>query len=243
MKNKNLHHGERKHIHKHQGHCEPRVDLEQKRIYFGSEIYKWKSDDDGWWENEWYRYSRHWVLRDGEKIPFVKEKNRSEIDPEDGRDILWKNIRRPIKHPGLIGVLNDLVEHEEKRQRRREEIAERRKEELLRNPVIEEESTRYEESESLRENARQEFSSDCEDVIKRDKHGIRLYSNDGKHFFNIGVYKSRRESGSSTVCLFVAGRPYVYTLGKSKMEALFGEITRTFSVGNLRRLVENKRPK
>ncbi len=61
---------------------------------------------------------------------------------------------------------------------------------------------------------------------KRTKNGTKLTSNDGKHFFNIGVWESKGYPGCTTIRLSVAGGNYMYTLDKTQMKALRLEISR-----------------
>jgi hypothetical protein len=209
-------------------HAKPRVNLEKQRVYFDSEVYEWDEDDLG--ENEWHRISSSWVRRDGKKVRFIEEKDRPAIDVDDeyGREIDWKDVKYRVKDRSLVRYLDHQVERAKRKKKRRKREAASRKKEELREEVLRREKSELEHPKQDPANSE----------IKRDKHGVRLYSNDGRHFFTIGVYRSRKEPGSSTVCLFVAGRPYIYTLGNRKMDALFKEVTRTFSRKDLSRLVE-----
>jgi hypothetical protein len=62
--------------------------------------------------------------------------------------------------------------------------------------------------------------------VSRTKWGTRIYSNDDKHFFTVGVWKSTKYSGCSTIRLSVAGKNYMYTLDETNMKALRAEISR-----------------
>ena len=62
--------------------------------------------------------------------------------------------------------------------------------------------------------------------VPRTKWGTRITSNDKKHYFGIGVWKSTKYGECSTVRLSVAGRTYMYTLDKTQMKALRREISR-----------------
>ncbi len=63
-------------------------------------------------------------------------------------------------------------------------------------------------------------------AVKRTKHGVTIPSNDGKHSFGIGVWKSTKYKGRTTICLFVAGRRLLYTVDKEHMAALRNEVAR-----------------
>jgi hypothetical protein len=62
--------------------------------------------------------------------------------------------------------------------------------------------------------------------VTRTKWGTRIYSNDGKHFFNVGVWKSKGYPGYTTIRLSVAGKNLIYTLDNKYLEALRSEISR-----------------
>lgn len=64
-----------------------------------------------------------------------------------------------------------------------------------------------------------------ESGIKRTKFGVQIYSNDKKHFFGIGVWKSKKYPGHTTVRLYTAGRPLIYTLDKANMKAFREEVS------------------
>src|SRR5258706_1902404 len=63
--------------------------------------------------------------------------------------------------------------------------------------------------------------------ITRTKYGVRIYSNDGKHFFGIGVWKSRKYPGHTSIRLFVAGRNTLYTINSKYLKALVRELSRS----------------
>jgi hypothetical protein len=62
--------------------------------------------------------------------------------------------------------------------------------------------------------------------VGRTKWGTKIYSNDAKHFFSVGVWKSKGYPGCTTIRLYVAGRPFMYTLDELNMRALRAEISR-----------------
>jgi hypothetical protein len=62
--------------------------------------------------------------------------------------------------------------------------------------------------------------------VKRTKYGTKVLSNDGKHFFTIGVWKSKKYPGCSSVRISVAGRNLLYTLDNAQMAAFRQEISR-----------------
>ncbi len=63
-------------------------------------------------------------------------------------------------------------------------------------------------------------------VPKRTKWGVRIWSNDEKHYFAVGVWKSKKYEGCTTVRLTVAGRTCMYTVDTNQMEALRNEFSR-----------------
>lgn len=229
---------------RHNGHRrdKSRVDLRNQTIRLSSETYEW--DDRGYLRStKWYRFSRHWVLRDGERIPLVAQKERDEID-DYGNGIDWEDIKYRVKDHHLTRKLDRLLKRAENKKARHAleaKKAEKKRMKQVQKDVLALEKLRNPspdpEAEVEHEDPKQKSGSNNRGEIQWNKHGVRLYSNDEKHFFNLGVYKSRKEVDSSTICLFVAGRAYTYTLNKRKMEALFREVTRTISQKDLRRLV------
>jgi hypothetical protein len=225
---------DKKHKHEHH-HRKPHVDLKKHRVYLDSKIYQWEDRKGDWVggagghfliERDWVRYRRK--------------------DDATGR--VLNDSKSKDRH--LIRKLDSAVEREEDRKHRQKTQQPVRLEDVeafeaasdklgaILGDKPESESASAEESAS----AAEKHAPTAEQAVKRDKHGVRLYSNDDKHFFNIGVYKSRKESNSSTVCLFVAGRPFTYTLNKSKMEEFIREVIRTSSAKDLGRLIEHSRP-
>jgi chemotaxis protein histidine kinase CheA len=74
---------------------------------------------------------------------------------------------------------------------------------------------------------KKEFLANCvKNPIERTKWGTRIYSNDGKHYFGVGVWTSRGYRDCTTVRLSVAGRHFMYTLDERNMRALRAEISR-----------------
>lgn len=223
MKKNHEHHSSKKHGHKHHHH----VDLEEQKVVLGSETYVWKGNDRDYFQHtKWYRISKNWVLRDREKVHFVKEKDRDEIDEDDGSEIEWKDFKYRLKDRMLIRRLDRLVEREEHRQERHEQEAEEK--ERLRNSIIEQKGARLVEPEAKPEEPRQKPSKQSSDggEIKHTKHGVRLFSNDAKHYFNIAVFKSTKYPGCASVQLSVAGGWYNYTLDSRNMKAFREEVAR-----------------
>jgi hypothetical protein len=70
------------------------------------------------------------------------------------------------------------------------------------------------------------LGNEITDFVARTKWGTRVYSNDGKHYFNVGVWKSRGYPGCTTIRLSVAGKNYMYTLDETYMRAVRAELSR-----------------
>jgi hypothetical protein len=79
--------------------------------------------------------------------------------------------------------------------------------------------------------------SSTDDEIKRDKHGIKLWSHGGNYSLSVCVNNSMKYPGEHSVSLFVAGKRWTYTLGKKEMRALMREVARAFSAKELRELL------
>ncbi len=73
--------------------------------------------------------------------------------------------------------------------------------------------------------------------LKRDKYGVKLFSNDGKHFLNFAVNNSTKFPGFVSVRTFVAGKPWLYTFGPKEMRALAREVIRGLSAKDKRELL------
>lgn len=236
-----------------------RVDLDSQRIRYHGRLYEWKGGGEDYLHHRrWYRISEHRLRRNGVRVRWKPEDEREEYDRRDFRHqhgIDWAEIRYRLKDSDeRIKRLERLLERAEAKEERRERIIERavKKEEGLREKKRREQAVR-EEAERERVKAVQKVvlsdaPSESEqprevEPIQRDKHGVRLYSNDSVHFFTMGVYKSRNHPGACTVSLFVAGKPYWYTLEPPAMQALFREVARGLSVDDLHRLIGNLQPK
>jgi hypothetical protein len=91
------------------------VDLSEQRVRYHGKVYTWKGDETSDDYLKWYRVSTHHLLRDGKKVPWVRERKRPEIEYRSGdssmHDIEWEEIRHRVKDPRLIKRLNRLAEH------------------------------------------------------------------------------------------------------------------------------------
>jgi hypothetical protein len=77
---------------------------------------------------------------------------------------------------------------------------------------------------------------DAAGEIKRDKYGVKLFSNDSKHFLQFAVNNSKNFPGRFSVRLHV-GVPKTYTFRKEEMRALLREVARAFSPKERRELL------
>lgn len=112
-----------------------------------------------------------------------------------------------IKHRGLLRFLRSEVKNHEKELRRQR--------------------TRKQEREPAEDEDKRESPGDQSGTLKpRTKWGMTIFSNDQKHFFTIGMWKSRKYPGCCSVRISVAGRTCMYTLDETQMEALKQEISR-----------------
>ncbi|HTV59421.1 MAG TPA: hypothetical protein VMJ93_11175 [Verrucomicrobiae bacterium] len=219
MKHEKRHHS---HAHHHR-HEKPKIDLESRQVRLDGETYEW--DDSNYLKDtKWFRYSRHSILRNEEKVPFVAEKDRDERE-EDGHEIDWEEIKHRFRDRSIIRRLKRLVEHAERKQARRERKAKEEEADRLdklREVVFAAEDARLQtpDSESAEEPEAESPAKEAGQAPKSDnKHGVQLFSNSGKYFFRIAVYKSKKYPGCSSVYLTVAGKRYLYTLDKQNMKA------------------------
>jgi hypothetical protein len=199
---------------------------DRKYIYRGNYP---SSDEDSF---RWYKEDKNFVVSaDSEdkkhKIPI---EDTYDINPEE-----WVYLRVRIKDREKVGKLNRRFE-KAFRKLKAEQKAERDAEKRRREKVEAKWRGNREESEaSEREHERGELrserairSSDSEETeeVARTKWGIRVTSNDEIHFFSIGVWKSTKYEGCTTVRITVAGKAYMYTLDKTQMAALRRELSR-----------------
>ncbi len=61
---------------------------------------------------------------------------------------------------------------------------------------------------------------------KRTKYGIRIFSSDGKHFFDFGCWPSRKYPGHSSIRLGIAGKRKLYTISQRDWKAMLEELQR-----------------
>ena len=203
---------------KHHREQSVRVDLVKQRVYLGHAIDHWEDLDDGWRKETryWSRVSTKHCKKDLKEVPFVPEEKRDH-DRHDWSDALRPLDTRKRDHRHLVRKLLHHVKREERNAQRHE--TERLDE--LRDAVLATEAINYPAPDS-----RSASGDSSEPIvtagkpIKDNKHGVQLFSNNGKFFFRIAVYKSKKYPGCSSVYLTVAGRRYLYTLDKTNMEAL-----------------------
>ncbi|HLW81147.1 MAG TPA: hypothetical protein VKS20_03805 [Candidatus Acidoferrales bacterium] len=77
---------------------------------------------------------------------------------------------------------------------------------------------------------------DAAGEIKRNKYGVKLFSNDGKHYLQFVVNNSKNFPGRFSVRLHV-GVQKTYTFRKEEMRALLREVARAFSPKERRELL------
>ena len=213
--------------HKRRHHGKAHVDVETQRVRLGSETYRRDSMDNeyGGVRIWWYRVSKTRCRKDFKEVPFVPEEKRDHKRHE------WDDVRRPLdddkrKDRHLIHRLD----HALKRALREAEKREKDKMEQLREDVLAMEEAAYPTPSSSAEDEkpRKKESSAVagQEPISDRKHGVKLFSNNGKFFFRVAVYKSTKFDDCSSVYLTVAGKRYLYTLDKKNMKALREEVAK-----------------
>jgi hypothetical protein len=218
---------------KHEHHrSKAHVDLEKQRVYLGSETYRWEDIDDRYSRARyWSRISKTRCRKNLKEVPFVPEEKRN----HERHD--WDDALRPLddhkrKDRHLLRKLKHAVAHEERAAAKRETKGETAKlEDVL---AMEEAVDRIQHlGESQSESAddgepRKKESKPIKGTapISDRKHGVKLFSNNGKFFFRIAVYKSTKYEDCSSVYLTIAGKRYLYTLDKKNMKALREEVAK-----------------
>ena len=222
MTTKHKHHRSKKSGHHHD---KPSVDLGKGAVRFHSETYVWEADTYGDPE-KWYRISKHSVLRNSEKIPFVAEKHRDERD-SDGDEIDWEDVKHRVKDRHLLRKLSRAVNRAQLREDKAAE-GEKAKIAKLEDVLAMEEAVHSltAATSSSAEAPAAKSKQTVGEAVTRTKRGVRISSNDQKYYFNIAVFKSTKYPGCASVQLVVAGKWYNYTLDAANMKALREEVAR-----------------
>jgi hypothetical protein len=186
-------------------------------------------------ETYWYRISSRFLRRDGKKVrwvPLHKRDLKHEWEfihlRDDGKKLPGGEFGKEITDKKLIRKLQSQFDREEEQRLDALSNAVRAIEEA-RNP------TPAEREDKPAKKAPAPSSSG--DEIKRDKHGIKLWSYGGNYSLSVCVNNATKYPGNYSVCLLVAGRRLTYTLGKKEMRALAREVARAFSAKELRELL------
>lgn len=184
---------------------------------------------------DWYRISKRFIRRNGKKVPYV---------PLEKRDLKheWEFIRlRPndkrvvsgqVGEGGLI-LDEELIRKLESQFDREEE----QRVEAAQKFALAIEESRNPSPPAEKQKAPDKSPASSGDEIKRDKHGIKLWSYGGNYNLSVCVNNATKYPGNYSVSLLVAGRRLTYTFGKKEMRALAREVARAFSAKELRELL------
>jgi hypothetical protein len=153
----------------------------------------------------WYRISNTHAEVDGEEY-LIKELEALEHS-EDGPPE-WDPVARRIKDSDKLKQLDKILFRAVKKEIR---------------------SRRHERKQHERKVSNQNEAPPQDDAPKQDngcqkrtKWGVRIYSSDGKHFFNLGCWKSTKYPGKASVRI---GR-YLYTVSQNDLNAMIEEVQR-----------------
>ena len=182
----------------------------------------------------WYRISKKYIRRDGKKVPYVPLEKRDLEKHEwgfihlsdDGKKRL-SGFGKQITEKKLIRKLEGQFDLDERE--RLDELSNTvRAIEEARNPSP---PTEIETPEKPQKKAPVLSSTDGE--IKRDKHGVKLFSYGGKYYFTMCVNKSMKYPDHTSLRFSMAGKNLLFTLGKSEVKALVREAHRGLTTGEL----------
>ena len=192
---------------------------------------------------DWYQSSSHVILRNGKQVPYVPLDKR---DPKHDWEFihLRKGGKKRIP-PGQVGGLitdeklirklkSQFDREEEQRLEAKREFALAMEE--ARNPSP---PTEIETPASTQKKAPVPSSTDGE--IKRDKHGVKLFSYGGKYYFTMCVNKSMKYPDHTSLRFSMAGKNLLFTLGKSEVKALVREAHRGLTTGELMEILRKGR--
>jgi hypothetical protein len=182
-----------------------KVDLRKQKVWIGKTLY-WQERRKG--RRTWYRDSKTYAYAGDEKL-LIKEAEEAVSCGELNNDE-WAPIGRRIKDKDKVKQLEEILFRAIKK-----EIHRRRQKRKLRQE--------QDKAVSQNEASPQEDTPKQDDGLqKRTKWGVRIYSSDGKHFFNLGCWKSTKYPGSVSIRL---GR-YLYTVSQNDLKALIVELQR-----------------
>ncbi len=191
---------------------------------------------------DWYRISSKYLRRDGKKVPWVPVKTR---DPE--KHEWWFIHLRPnaervesgqVDESGLIldeklirKLENQFNREEEQRLEMTQKLVLAMEEARHASPLAETETPEKKPAKIA------PVTSSTNDEIKRDKHGIKLWSHGGNYNLSVCVNNATKYPGEYSVRLLVAGRKLIYTFGKKEMRAITREFARALSARELQELL------
>jgi hypothetical protein len=189
--------------HKHDHESEARVDLKKKRIYLDGETYRWEDiRNQGTF---WDRASKTKCKRDGKIVDFVPKEKRSE---KHTWEKVWRDLHIATeKNKRLRNRLEALVEETEKKKTKQLQKAVRAMDEAAYLPDEDSSSSDSSSSSAGEKPAeltpwqkREKQGPPAKGKrIERTKYGVRVFSNDGKTYWDICVNNSTKYRGTTAV--------------------------------------------
>lgn len=188
-----------------------KVDLTKRTVRIGKIKYRYKLRHQ---ERTWYRISNSYVYVGDDKFS-IKELQEAESRGEEPADE-WDPVERRVKGSKKLKQLDKILDHalEKEMSRLRRKLKHRHRKLQIRTAVGAQPQDDPTQQDSQRP--------------KRTKWGVRVYSSDGKHFFNLGCWKSSKYPGKASVRL---GR-YLYTISQHDLEAMLEELRRGLQLEN-----------
>ena len=186
-----------------------KVNFAKRTVYIGKTRYTYEIHSD---DCIWYRISNTYADVDGEKflIKELEEADSRGEGPTDG----WDPVERRVKDSDKLKQLDKILYHALKKETRRR----RHKQKHHHKNVHSQEEAPPQNDPPQQDDGRQ----------KRTKWGVRIYSSDGKHFLNLGCWKSTKYPGKASIRI---GR-YLYTVSQGDLKAMLEELQRGLQPAN-----------
>ncbi len=175
--------------HKHHHSSGTRVDLKKQRVHLDGKTYRWEFWEGG--STSWDRASSTQCKKDGKTVPFVKEEKRSkkhtwdkvwrELDADKDRHLI-----RQLGHLKQKQLQKAVLDHEAK-------------------TLPDDDSSSASESESPATQLtpwqkREKQGPPAKGKrVERTKYGVRVYSSDGRTYWDLCVNNSTKYQGGSAV--------------------------------------------
>jgi hypothetical protein len=180
-----------------------KVNLRKQTVRIGKTVYWYERRND---RHIWYRNSRTYADVGDEKL-LIKEAEEAVSRGEIANDE-WSPIERRIKDKKKVKQLEEILFRAIKK-----DIHRRRQKRKQHETKVDSQNLAPPQEDAPKQD---------DGLQKRTKWGVRIYSSDGMHFFNLGCWKSSKYPGKASVRL---GR-YLYTISQTDLKSMVEELQR-----------------